>query len=135
VALRTWGRVTDGMGNLSWVEVTTDANGFNDLVYVTTLAQVIRGMPNESPFYGNYGIPSIQAVQQTIPPDFYMSRTQQQFAQYFASLIITRAPSNPSARPGHAPSPAYNVFVVAKSGAILPNVTVSLQGYSESVPT
>lgn len=132
--MRTWGRVTDGKGNLSWVPVETDTNGFNDLVYITTLCQVIRLNPNESPFYGNYGIPSIQAVQTVVPPDFYIARTQQQFAPYFASLILTRAPSTPG-RKGQAPSPTYNAFIMAKSGAILPQATVPLSGYSLSIPS
>jgi hypothetical protein len=44
------------------VEVTTDANGYNDAVYLTTLSQVLKLNLGESPFYANYGIPQYQSV-------------------------------------------------------------------------
>lgn len=132
--MRTWGRISDAAGNLSWAEVTTDVNGNNDLVYITTLAQVIRLQPNESPLHADYGIPSLASVQQIVPPDIYMARTQQQFAPYFASLIISRGASVPG-RKGHSPSPSYTVSVITHTGAVLPPATVPLQGYSENIPT
>ena len=83
--MRTWGRI-----NGVWTEVSTDANGNNDLVWLTTLIQVLKLNLNESPFFGNYGLPAHQSVVQQVAPDFYVAQTQQQFAQYFASLIIAR---------------------------------------------
>ena len=40
--MRTYGRVgqVNGIGG-TWVVIETDANGFNDNVYLTTLAQVL----------------------------------------------------------------------------------------------
>ena len=133
--MRTWGRVplnvvptyNSGIGNFSiglsgiggtspfmagyeWVEVTTDINGHNDAVWLTTLAQVLQMGLNESPFFGSYGIPAQQSVYTQIPPDYYVALTQQNFAQYFLSLTITKIPS---------PTPTYNINVLTNPGAIL----------------
>lgn len=91
--------------------MTTDAKGLNDQVYLTTLVQVLKLNLNESPFYGNYGIPAQQTVITQVFPDYYAMVTQMQFAPFFASLAITRVPSsNP---------PVYNANAVTHSGAIL----------------
>lgn len=52
--MRTYGRDKDG----KWVTVTTDENGFNDSVYLTTLVQNLKLSPQESPFFANHGIPA-----------------------------------------------------------------------------
>ena len=36
--MRTYGRNYNPDGTYTWVEVSTDANGYNDDVYLTTLA-------------------------------------------------------------------------------------------------
>jgi hypothetical protein len=109
--MRTYGRITNAEGNLQWVEVTTDANGYNDNVYLTALAQVLKLNLGESPFYANYGIPQYQSVLTQVFPDYYAMMTQKQFAPYFASLVIARVPgSNP---------PTYNVNAVTHNGAII----------------
>lgn len=109
--MRTWGRITDEFGNKTWVEVTTDANGYNDSVMLTTICQVLKLNLGESPFYANYGIPAQQTVVTQVFPDYYAAQVQSQFSDAFASLAITRVPSsNP---------PVYNVNVVTHSGAIL----------------
>lgn len=113
--MRTWGRInqTNGIGG-TWVEVTTDAAGFNDNVYLTALVQCLRLNLGESPFWANYGIPGQQSVVTQVAPDFYAARTQRQFAQFFSSLSIKRVPqSNP---------PAYRVRAVCQTGAILETV-------------
>ncbi len=94
-----------------WVEVSTDANGYNDNVMLTTLCQVLRLERGESPFYANYGIPAQQSIVTQVIPDFYVSQTQRQFAPYFASLIIVRVPG--------ASNPTYNVTALCHSGAVL----------------
>jgi hypothetical protein len=109
--LRTYGRTYDEEGNSTWVEVTTDSNGFNDAVYLTAIAQVIKLNLNESPFWANWGIPQIQTIVTQVFPDYYMTQIQQQFAQYFASLTITRV--------ANTSPPAYSVVAVTHSGAIL----------------
>lgn len=109
--MRTYGRTYDELGNASWVEVTTDANGFNDDVMLTTLAQTLKLNLGESPFYANYGIPQYQSIATQVAPDYYAMVTQTQFAPYFASLTIMRVPN--------ASPPVYNVAAVAHSGAIL----------------
>ena len=131
--MRTWGRVLSGalynsaigsfevgispvggplgaQTDMVWVEVTTDANGFNDAVWLTTLAQVLQLNLNESPFYGNYGIPSQQSVTTQVFPDYYVMLTQQNFSQYFLSLLISKQQSV---------NPTYNVNATANPGAIL----------------
>jgi hypothetical protein len=106
--VRTYGRVKNPLtGALRWQEVTTDANGFNDWVWLTTLIQVFKLNLNESPFYANYGLPAKEAVVQQVFPDFYVARTQQQFAGYFASLTIAKQP---------LPTPTYNVAVTTHQG-------------------
>ncbi len=95
----------------NWIEIDTDANGFNDNVYLTTLAQVLALNLGESPFYANFGIPQQQTVVTQVFPDFYAAQTQTQFAPYFASLIIKRVQ-------GSYP-PVYTVTAISHSGALL----------------
>ena len=106
--MRTYGRITNEDGSMTWVEVATASNGDNSYVYLTTLIQVLKLILQESPFYANYGIPAIQSVLQQILPDFYVVQTQNQFAPYFASLIVSRISADP---------PTYQMNVVTKQGA------------------
>lgn len=106
--MRTYGRVYDEFGGYKWVEVDTLPNGNNDRVWLTTLIQCLKLNLGESPFFANYGIPAHPAIIQQIFPDFYVSRTQQQFAPYFASLIITKVPNTEE--------PTYNVNAVLNDG-------------------
>lgn len=109
--MRTYGKITNKDGSRSWIEVTTDANGFNDAVYLTTLAQVLRLNLNEDPFFADWGIPQFQTIITQVFPDFYVNFIQTKMMQYFASLSITRVQnSNP---------PTYNVTVVTHLGSIL----------------
>jgi hypothetical protein len=112
--MRTWGRIYNEYGVPTWVEVTTDANGYNDAVWLTTLIQCLKLNIGESPFYANYGIAARQSVVTQVFPDYYVNQTQTQFAQYFASLLISKVPGTPT--------PTYNVNVVTHQGA-----TISLQ--------
>lgn len=107
--MRTWGRLADG----TWEEVTTDANGFNDEVYLVTLIQVLKLSPGESPFYANFGVPAQASVLNQLFPDFYTNLTQQQFSPYFASLTITRSQDTP---------PTYEVDIVTNTGAQISGV-------------
>lgn len=79
----------DGLPVKRWVVVESE-NGFDDNVWLTTLCQVLLLNLNESPFYSNFGIPAKQSVLQQVAPDFWVAFTQQNFSQYFASLIVTR---------------------------------------------
>lgn len=109
--MRAWGRTKNIDGTRGpWTAVTTDANGSNDLVYVTNLCQVLLLNLGESPFFANYGIPAQQTIQQQIYPDYYMIFTQQQFAPFFASLQITRVATF---------EPTYNVQVLTHQGTTL----------------
>jgi len=118
--MRTYGRIfavnPDGSrvkpqppGYPYWVKVTTDANGFNDLVYLVTLCQCFLLNLNESPFYSQYGLPAKDSVVQQVWPDYNVARTQQQFSGYFANLIVAREPG--------ATAPTYKVNVTTNYGA------------------
>lgn len=100
--MRTYGRITNPDGSKTWVEVD-DYNG----IYLTTLAQCLKLFKNESPFFANYGISANVAVIQQIWPDFDVALTQQQFAPFFASLIISKQ---------NAAEPTYLVNVLTKQG-------------------
>lgn len=108
--LRTYGRLTNPDGSKFWVVVTTDPNGFNDMVYLTTLAQEYKLNLGESPFFSDRGIPARASVMQQIAPDYNMYLTQQRYAAYFASLITIKTSDNP---------PTYDVNVITKQGATL----------------
>lgn len=110
--MRTWGRVPNSNPLLPpvWVEVSTDANGNNDAVYVTDLIQCLKLNLGEDPFFANYGIPAQRSVVTQVFPDFYVYQTQQQFAQYFVSLTVKKITS---------PTPTYNITAVTSSGAVI----------------
>ncbi len=113
--MRTYGRAVkydaQGMPEYGpWQVVTTDANGFNDHVYLTALAQTLLLNLNESPFFANYGIPAKNSVLNQVFPDFNSIFTQQQYAKYFASLLISR-------RPG--PTPVYDIQCITHAGVVL----------------
>ena len=131
--MRTWGRVPlndgvafggaigyfvigfsaigqGGVQEYKWVEVDTDDKGFNDAVWLTTLAQVLKLGLNESPMFGNYGIPAQQSVVTQVFPDYYVTQTQQLFSSYFLALLVTRLSEV---------TPTYAVNVTANPGASL----------------
>jgi hypothetical protein len=51
--MRVYGRVTDELGQKTWVQIQTDSDGNNEHVYVTALVQVLKLNLGESPFYAN----------------------------------------------------------------------------------
>lgn len=110
--MKVWGRINqiNGVGG-TWVAVETDANGYNDQVYLTALCQVLKLNLYESPFYSNYGIPVQQTMVTQVYPDYYANQVQTQFAPYFASLVIARVP--------FTTPPVYKVNAICHSGAIL----------------
>jgi hypothetical protein len=112
--MRTYGRLggnPNGVGG-TWTVVETDANGFNDNIYITTLCQTLLLNRGESPTFSNYGIPAQQSVIQQIPPDYFVAQTQQQFSSFFAALTIQRV-SQP------LQTPYYSARAVCYGGAIL----------------
>lgn len=122
--MRVYGRTQDvETGAKTWWTVLTDVNGFNDSVYLTALAQVIKLNLGESPFFGTYGIPAHESVMTQVFPDYYMAKIQQEYAGYFASLILTPAPiaqgSADSFTYGQdgAPAPRYNINVLTNYGS------------------
>lgn len=114
--MRTYGRIANPDGTKQWVVVTTDANGFDDFVWVTTLCQVLLLNLGESPFWANYGIPAKPTIVQQVQPDFYVARTQQQFAPYFANLVVAKERSSP---------PTYRVNITTHQG-VKASVTVEV---------
>jgi hypothetical protein len=99
---RTYGRDTNG----NWFLVTETS-----YIWLTTLAQVLQLNENESPFYANYGIPAINSIQTQVPPDMAVSRTQSQFASYFASLTVYKYPG--------MNIPTYNIYALFFDGTII----------------
>jgi hypothetical protein len=91
-----------------WVEVTTTPDGYNDLVWATTLCQCFLLNLGESPFYANYGLPAEQAIIQQIAPDYNAQQLQRLFAQYFLLLTVVR---NMTANP-----PTYDVYITTNQG-------------------
>ncbi len=114
--MRTYGRTRDVLtGAKTWWIVTTDANGYNDGVWLTTLAQVCKLNLGESPFFANYGIPAHPSVLTQVYPDFFMVRTQQQFAANFASLILTK--QDDATDDSGRPAPSYLINVLTNYGS------------------
>jgi hypothetical protein len=105
--MRTYGRVKNLDGTKTWYQVNTDADGADDYVWFVTLGQVLLLSRNESPFYGNYGIPAQQSLLQQVFPDYYVAETQLQFAGYFASLNIAKISGR---------NPTYNVVATFNNG-------------------
>lgn len=111
--MRTYGRITPNIlfpDVTKWVEVDTDPVAGDDYVWLTTLIQTLKLNLGESPFFANFGIPGKPSVVQQIFPDFYVTRTQQQYAPRFASLIVTKLPS---------PTPTYKINVTLNNGVPL----------------
>lgn len=107
--MRTWGRIINPDGTKTWVEVSSDpVTGDFTYGWIVTLAQTLLLNLNESPFYANRGIPAKNSIEQQIWPDFYVIRTQQLFAQYFANLVVARIPG--------ADHPTYKINVTTKQG-------------------
>lgn len=110
--MRVYGRVpidkTDPKGPKKWVVVQTDNNNFNDAVYVTALAQTLLLNLNESPFWGNYGIPAKASVIQQIAPDLYVTFIQRYYTPFFASLVISKQADV---------TPTYKINIITKLGA------------------
>lgn len=105
--MRTYGRTYDSLGNPTWVQVDSQADGNFEYGYITTLIQVLKLEQGESPFFSNYGIPAQRAIIQQVFPDFYVTLTQQQFASFFASLQITKENST---------TPTYDVNIITTQG-------------------
>ena len=94
------------------MEIQTDSNGSNDLVYFTTLCQCLLLNLGEDVQFANLGIPVADSVETGIAPDTYVSRIRQYFAPYFASLTILRT-ANANG------DPVYNVSVMTHQGVVL----------------
>jgi hypothetical protein len=115
--MRTYGRPDNPDGTKGpWTMVTTDANGLNDMVMLTTLAQVLKLNLGESPFFANYGIPARASVMTQIYPDYNTAFTQQSFAPQFAALLVSRRDD---------PTPTYDIYVTTKLGVKL-NVSIPI---------
>jgi hypothetical protein len=118
--VRTYGRIVPDIlypHQKVWVQVDTDDNGFDDMVWLTTLIQVIKLNLGESPFWSNWGIPAHPSVVTQIAPDYYMNFTQQNMASHFLYLSIMRQPDALDER--GVPSPYYLVNVITQYGARL----------------
>lgn len=118
VSPRIWGRT--GTPPTTWEVRGPDANGDLSNVRITWLIQVLKMNLGEDPIYNNWGIDAQQALVTQVLPDFYVNVVQQQFAQYFASLQITK--QQPTAL---NPNPVYNIAAITFAGAVI-NVPVAV---------
>jgi hypothetical protein len=119
--VRTYGRTRDTLtGVKTWQVITTDANGFNDMVWLTTLAQCCKLNLGESPFWADWGIPAQASVMTQTQPNYYMALMQQRFAPYFMSLLLSKFPDafDSTGRP----MPYYAITVITNWGAYLERV-------------
>lgn len=114
--MRVWGRQVNSDLSYTWVEVETDANGYNDEAMLTAFCQVLQLQPGESPFYSQYGVPSIQAVQNQVFPTANVYFMQKLYSPNFVALSVSPTSSTDSNKSVY---PVYNVTAVANSGAIL----------------
>jgi hypothetical protein len=114
--MRIWGRQRTN-SNLPgpWIAVETAPNGDNTYVYVTALSQCMLLNLNESPFYGNWGLPAKPSVAQQLFPTLYISLTQQRFAPFFASLTITAR---------QTATPIYDVNLTTNQGVPVQRVVM-----------
>ena len=103
----TFGRNSAGR----WYEVDVDANGFYDDIWLTTMAQVLASQLNESPFFPQYGIPSIDSITSRTHPDYWISKVKAQFAQYFTAISIVKTVDITN------DTPAYNIDVLKLNGS------------------
>lgn len=111
--MRVYGRIVNSDGTKSWQVVETDANGNNDLVYVTAFAQVLLLGLSESPFYSWAGIPAEDAVSGQVYPDYYVSNLQQIYSVYFASLFVSRQIDPDGV------TPIYHIAAVTHAGTLI----------------
>jgi len=117
--MRTYGRPINQDGSLGpWTEVTTDANGFNDMVMLTTLCQVVKLNINESPFFADWGLPAHQSIMQQVSPDIFMVITQQRFAPYFSVITLAKRDVLFPGK-GNVPTPVYDINVLTHQGVKL----------------
>jgi hypothetical protein len=109
--MRTWGRPKNPDGtNGPWTLVQTEANGRNDHVMLTALAQVLLLNMGESPFWADWGIPAKYSVISQLFPDYSVTLTQQRFASSFAALLVAREDD---------PTPTYNITATTNVGVVL----------------
>lgn len=117
--MRAYGRVTDTLtGEKIWIEVRTDTRGFNDAVYLTNLAQVLKLNLGESPFYADWGIPAHASIVTQIAPDFHIALIQKRFALRFMALTLQRMAD--AADDLGRPAPFYAIGVTTNYGSYLP---------------
>ena len=114
--MRTYGRVYSRDGSYKWQEVTTDANGYNDAVYITALCQELQLQTGESPFYANRGIDVRGSLMTQVFPTYWVNQIQQNYANYFLALTIT--PISQTNQYG-ALVPVYNINIVTHKGAVI----------------
>jgi hypothetical protein len=69
----------------TWLTITDTNNQ-----WLTALIHVLRSEPEQHPFYAQYGIAALDAVQTGNLPMHDLMATQQQFSRYFKILILTQ---------------------------------------------
>lgn len=102
--MRIWTRQHQPDGTRRWVAV--DRNQAT----IAWLQNALLLQLGESPFWADWGIPVNKTLVSRIWPDYYMTLTQERFADYFASLTITQDP-NPA-----DDNPTYRITALFPDG-------------------
>jgi len=105
--MRTYGRGIDG----KWYEVDTDANGFDDDCYLTTVAQVLTSQLQESPFFPQYGLPARESITSRTHPDYWVGKVREQFLRFFTNITIIKTVDITNN------TPTYNIDVLKNDGS------------------
>ena len=71
-----------------WVYITDP-----ELINFEIMLAALKAEPREMPFFANYGVEAQDSVMSRTMPDYWMIRTQEQFAKNFKSLSIVRDPA------------------------------------------
>lgn len=116
--LRTYGRTRDTLtGEKTWRTVVTDRHGFDDMVWLTTLAQICKLNLGESPFFADWGVPARESVVMQIFPDFYVQLIQQRVAPHFMSLMLEHRPDAMDELGN--PTPHYHFEAITNYGSTI----------------
>ncbi len=105
--MRTYGRDKNG----NWYQVNLDVNGFDDDIQLTTLAQCLTSLTDESPFYPLHGIPQIESVISRTHPDYFVNRLREFFAPMFTNISIIKQVDT------QTNEPIYNINVIKNDGS------------------
>lgn len=102
--MRVWTRQHQSDGTRRWVAASSNQ------ATIAWLQNALLLQLGESPFWADWGLPVTRTLVSQIWPDYYVNMTQQRFADYFASLLITHETDPPD------DNPAYRISAIFPDG-------------------